>query len=138
MALDMRKYLLLFGQRDVLAFRALIQKISGEKIPLFEMSVLGGGSTMEAMRGYKLNRFLDKGKLLMNIEYRFPLWKKLGGNLFLDGGCVWPSWSNIKLNKIAVDVGWGLRYYLQNFVVRFDMGWSQEGTGIYFNFGHVF
>lgn len=138
--LDFRKYILLFGQRDVLAFRTLVQKISGktEKIPIFEYSVLGGGSEITAMRGYRLNRFQDKGKLLVNVEYRFPLWRKLGGNVFLDGGLVWPSWSGIRLDKAVVDIGWGLRYYLQNFVVRFDMGFSNEGMGIYFNFGHVF
>lgn len=138
LTLDFRKYFLLFGQRDVLAFRTLVQNISGEEIPLFEMSVLGGGSEMTAMRGYSLNRFVDNGKFLINAEYRFPLWKSLGGNIFLDGGLVWPSWSEIDLNKVKVDVGWGLRYYLRNFVVRFDMGFSDEGTGIYFNFGHVF
>jgi outer membrane protein assembly factor BamA len=138
--LDFRKYILLFGNKDVLAFRTLVQKISGknEKIPLFEYSVLGGGSEMAAMRGYRLDRFQDKGKFLVNIEYRFPLWKKLGGNVFVDGGLVWPSWSEIRLDKTVVDIGWGLRYYLQNFVVRFDMGFSNEGLGIYFNFGHVF
>jgi outer membrane protein assembly factor BamA len=138
--LDFRKYILLFGNKDVLAFRALVQKISGknEKIPLFEYSVLGGGSEITAMRGYRLNRFQDKGKLLVNAEYRFPLWRKLGGNVFMDGGLVWPSWSGIRLDNVVVDIGWGLRYYLQNFVVRFDMGFSNEGVGIYFNFGHVF
>jgi len=39
---------------------------------------------------------------------------------------------------VFVNIGWGLRYYLQNFVVRFDMGFSDEGMGIYFNFGHAF
>jgi outer membrane protein assembly factor BamA len=138
--LDFRKYVLLFGESDVLAFRALVQKISGknEKIPLFEYSVLGGGSEITAMRGYRLNRFQDKGKFLVNAEYRFPLWRKLGGNVFMDGGLVWPSWSEIRLNNAVVDIGWGLRYYLQNFVVRFDMGFSNEDMGIYFNFGHVF
>jgi len=136
--LDFRKYTLLFGQNDVLAFRTLIQKVSGEVIPLFEMSSLGGGSEMAAMRGYMMNRFNDKGKFLINAEYRFPLWKKLGGNIFLDGGSVWPSWSRIALDNFAIDAGWGLRYYLQNFVVRFDMGFSHEGLGIYFNFNHVF
>ena len=137
-SLDFRKYTLLFGQRDVLAFRALVQKISGEEVPLFEMPDLGGSSEMSAMRGYRLNRFVDKGKFLFNAEYRFLLWKKLGGNIFLDGGLVWPSWSEIKLDNIAVDAGWGLRYYLQNFIARFDMGLSNEGLSIYFNFGHVF
>ena len=138
--LDFRKYILLFGQRDVLAFRTLVQKISGknEKIPIFEYSVLGGSSEINAMRGYRLNRFQDKGKFLANIEYRFPLWRKLGGNVFVDGGLVWPSWSEIRPSNAVVDIGWGLRYYLQNFVVRFDMGFSNEGVGIYFNFGHIF
>ncbi len=53
-------------------------------------------------------------------------------------GLVWPSWSEIRLDNAVVDIGWRLRYYLQNFVVRFDMGFSNEGMGIYFNFGHVF
>lgn len=136
--LDFRKYILLLGNKDVLAFRGLLQKISGKRIPLFEMSVLGGGSELTAMRGYGLNRFLDKGKFLINAEYRFPLWKRVGGNVFVDGGCTWPSFSGIKLNKIVMDFGVGLRYYLQNFVVRFDTGFSDEGIGIYFNFGHVF
>ncbi len=136
--LDFRKYILLLGQRDVLAFRALVQNISGQDVPLFEMSVLGGHSEMTAMRGYSLNRFVDNGKFLANAEYRFPLWKRLGGNIFLDAGLVWPSWSEIEPGKVKVDAGWGLRYYVRNFVVRFDMGFSTEGTGIYFNFGHVF
>ena len=138
--LDFRKYILLFGKRDVLAFRTLVQKISGkkEKISLFEYSVLGGGSERTAMRGYGLNRFQDKGKFLVNAEYRFPLWRKLGGNIFIDGGLVWPSWSEIRLDNAVADIGWGLRYYLQDFVVRFDMGFSIEDVGIYFNFGHVF
>ncbi len=136
--LDFRKYLLLFGQKDVFAFRALVEEISGKRISLFEMPVLGGSSERTAMRGYKLNRFVDKGKFLINAEYRFPVWKKLGGNIFVDGGCIWPSWSDIDISKAVVDIGWGLRYYLENFVVRFDMGFSQEGMRIYFNFGHIF
>jgi outer membrane protein assembly factor BamA len=138
LTLDFRKYYLLFGQSDVLALRFLVQEIDGDKVPLFEYSVLGGGGEMNAMRGYKMNRFQDKGKYLFNAEYRFPLWKKLGGNVFLDAGRVWPSLSAVRLDEVAVDVGWGLRYYLQNFVVRFDMGLSREGEGIYFNFGHIF
>jgi len=135
---DFRKYTLLFGTRDVLAFRILVQNISGDKIPLFEMSVLGGGSTQNAMRGHQMSRFQDKGKILLNAEYRFPLWRRLGGNIFIDAGSVWPSFKQMDLQKFAVDMGWGLRYYLKNFLARFDMGFSKEGTGIYFNFGHVF
>jgi outer membrane translocation and assembly module TamA len=135
---DLRKYTLLFGQKDVLAFRLRFQKISGEKIPLFELSVIGGGSIDNAMRGYKMNRFQDKGKVLLNGEYRFPIWKRLGGNVFVDYGAVWPSLAKIDFRKSAINIGWGLRYYLTNFLARFDMGFSEEGMGIYFQFNHIF
>lgn len=135
---DLRKYLLIFGQKDVLAIRLRFQQISGDRIPLFELSVLGGGSTENAMRGYKMNRFHDKGKILMNCEYRFPIWKKFGGNIFVDYGTVWPSLASINFQKSAVNIGWGLRYYLKNFLARFDMGFSKEGIGIYFQFNHIF
>jgi outer membrane translocation and assembly module TamA len=136
--LDLRKYLLLIGQKDVLAFRFMIQHITGENVPLYEMSTLGGGSEMKAMRGYRMNRFQDKGKFLINAEYRFPVWERLGGNVFIDWGLVWPSWREIRVSLAAKNIGWGVRYYLENFVVRFDMGFSSEGTGVYFNFGHIF
>lgn len=136
--LDMRKYTQVFGQKDILAFRVRIQKISGDEIPLFELSVLGGGSTENAMRGYRMNRFQDKGKILINCEYRFPVWKRLGGNVFVDYGVVWPSIALINFKKPALDAGWGLRYYLKNFVARFDMGFSKEETQVYFQFNHIF
>ena len=136
--LEMRKYLLLLGERDVLAFRVRAQSLTGSRIPLFELASLGGGTDTNAMRGYPVNRFLDKGKLLVNAEYRFPVWRKLGGNVFLEGGCVWPSLKKVDLGASVYDLGWGLRYHLENFVVRFDMGFSKEGTGVYFNFGHIF
>lgn len=138
MTIDFRKFLLVFGEKDVVAFRALVQGISGSSIPLADYSVLGGGGIMNAMRGYKLNRFVDKGKFLFNAEYRFPIVWRLGGNLFVDTGTVWPSLDKIHFKNVAFDWGWGLRFYLPDFVARFDMGFSEEGTGIYFNFGHIF
>jgi outer membrane protein assembly factor BamA len=135
---DFRNYLTVFGTRDVLALRVLAQKVSGGEIPLFEFPVLGGGSEMNALRGCKLNRFSDKGKISFHLDYRFPVWKKIGGNLFVDSGLLFPDWSEIHSQKVVASSGWGLRYYLENFVVRFDMGWCREGMGIYFNFGHLF
>jgi outer membrane protein assembly factor BamA len=135
---DLRSYTRLFLPKAVLALRGLVQQVTGPAIPLWDLSSLGGGSTAGAMRGYALNRFMDKGKFLAAAEFRFPIWKRIGGNVFGEAGVVWPSWNAISFRKIAFDAGWGLRYYLANFVVRFDMGFSREGMGIYFNFGHLF
>jgi len=135
---DFRFYRTIFGAKDVLAGRALVQYVSGNEIPLFDYSALGGGETTAAMRGYPVNRFLDKGKFLVNLEYRFPVIWRFGGNLFFDAGTVWPSLNQIKLGEAVFDAGLGLRFYLADFCVRVDAGFSREGTGIYFNFGHVF
>jgi outer membrane protein assembly factor BamA len=136
--LDLRAYHRVFGEKDVVAVRGLVQDVIGSKIPLWDLSMLGGGSTMYALRGYVLNRFIDKGKFLACAEYRFPIWKRIGGTVFAEGGSVWPFLRDIELKKIAFDAGFGLRYYLSDFVVRADIGFSHEGMGVYFNAGHMF
>lgn len=135
---DLRAYRKVFGEKDVFAVRALAQYVGGSRIPLFDNASLGGGTVMTAMRGYPLNRFLDRGKLLVNAEYRFPIVWRLGGNVFCDTGKVWHSLSSIDLGKIAFDAGVGLRFYMPDFVARVDVAWSSEGMGLYFNFGHIF
>jgi outer membrane protein assembly factor BamA len=135
---DVRKYQRVFGAKDVFAVRALAQYVAGDNIPLFDHASLGGGNVNTAMRGYPLNRFLDKGKFLVNAEYRFPIVWRLGGNVFCDTGTVWPSLKAIDLGALAFDAGVGLRFYMPDFVVRVDVAWSGEGMGLYFNFGQVF
>ncbi len=138
LTLDLRSYNRVLFPKTVLAVRGLVQQVTGSNIPLWDLSTLGGGSTMSAMRGFSLNRFMDKGKFLAAAELRFPIWKRIGGNVFGEGGLVWPSWRGIVLKKAVFDAGAGLRYYLANFVVRADVGFSREGMGLYFNFGHLF
>lgn len=138
LTVDFRKYQRVFGEKDVFAVRALAQYIDGGNIPLFDHASLGGGNTLTAMRGYTLNRFLDKGKFLVNAEYRFPIIWRLGGNVFCDTGTVWPSLRDIDFGSLAFDAGVGLRFTMPDFVVRVDVAWSGEGMGLYFNFGHIF
>ncbi len=138
LTLDLRSYNRVLFPKTILAVRGVVQQVTGSSIPLWELSALGGGSTASAMRGFSLNRFMDKGKFLAAAELRFPIWKRIGGNVFGEGGLVWPSWRRIELGKAVFDAGLGLRYYLANFVVRADVGFSREGMGLYFNFGHLF
>ena len=138
LTVDVRKYLRVFGEKDVFAVRALAQYVGGDAVPVFDRASLGGGNVLTAMRGFPLNRFLDRGKFLVNAEYRFPLFWRLGGDVFTDAGTVWHSLRTIDLGETAVDAGIGLRFYMPDFVVRVDAAWSREGMGLYFNFGHVF
>jgi outer membrane protein insertion porin family len=127
-------YRRLFHPKHILAFRLWAQHVQGEA-PYLELSQIGDGWTA---RGYKAGRFLDNAMALTSVEYRFPIYRKLGGVLFADAGRVRPDIWKFNFRDWHCNVGWGLRYYLANFVTRFDMGISREGTRIFFNFGHVF
>ena len=122
------------GRSDVFAARLWMQEVFGTA-PYQELSKIGDGWTA---RGYKADRFLDKAMALTSAEYRFPIYRRLGGVIFSDAGRVWRSLSDLSLDEWHADWGMGLRYYLANFVARADAGHSVEGTRIFFNFGYVF
>lgn len=60
--------------------------------------------------------------------------KLLKSNFFGIG----PDSKELDLTKFTVAAGCGLRYYLKDYCAKFDMGFSRESIGIYFNFNHVF
>ena len=120
--------------RHILAGRLWLQQLSGVA-PYAEWSKIGDSWTA---RGYKAERFLDRAAALTSVEYRYPLYKKLGGVWFVDAGHVWPGLEDFGFTDWHANWGLGGRYYLTNFVVRFDAGFSNEGTRIFFQFGQVF
>ena len=131
--MELSKYNTIYG-KHIFAIRLWIQHVSGSA-PYQELSKIGDGWTA---RGYKANRFLDKSMALRSLEYRFPIFRKLGGVLFTDAGRVYKKLSDFGFSDWHFNWGYGLRYNLENFVVRMDIGKSEEGSRLFFNFGHVF
>ncbi len=132
--LEITKYQKLFTHSHILAVRFLSQHIEGTA-PYYEQSIIGGGWTV---RGFKANRFIDPALTLVSAEYRFPIYKSLGGVLFIDTGRVYSGIQKMNFQGWKSNWGLGLRYYLENFVVRLDIGFSNEGMRLFINFGHVF
>jgi len=131
---EFSEYLQMFYKKHILAYRLWFQQATGDA-PYQELSKIGDGWTA---RGYKAGRFIDKSMALISAEYRFPLYKKLGGVAFFDTGRVWPGLDKFNFKNWHSDIGVGLRLYLENFVARLDIGHSSESTRIFFNFGQVF
>jgi hypothetical protein len=72
-------------------------------------------------------------KLDFSAEYRFKLFWLMDGAVFLDAGNVWAlkgedgdvrKLSSNFLNQVAIGTGWGLRFDLTYFILRFDMGYK--------------
>ncbi len=121
--------------KTTLAFRSGIRCIDGKNLPIQVLIPVGGGGTL---RGYTQDRFLDKFSMLLNLELRFPIYKRLGAIAGLDCGKVWSKPDKFNLKNWPWNSVFGLRYYRDTYVVRLDLGVSRETSGLYINFGHVY
>ncbi|HEX7502358.1 MAG TPA: BamA/TamA family outer membrane protein [Acidobacteriota bacterium] len=128
-------YTTLFYPKTVLALRLGAQALTGKDLPVQVLLPLGGNMSL---RGSPQDRYLGKTSLLANAELRFPLFWRLGGVLGFDAGRIWPALADFDLRSWAVNPTVGLRFIMNTFVVRFDVGFGKEYTGVYFNFGHLF
>lgn len=122
-----QNYVKIFLPRFVFANRLVLQS-STEDVSFLLKLPLGGVNTI---RGLPQDRYLCESLILINSELRFPIWWRFGGIVGADIGN-----SNTTPHWITDPVA-GLRFYMNNFVVRFDIGFGDEKR-FYFNFGHMF
>jgi outer membrane protein assembly complex protein YaeT len=112
-----------------------------------------GGST--TVRGYPEDRVGPadasgnpvggNGRVILNAEWRFPLWRWLGGVLFVDSGVVAPEAADIRLADFKTGVGGGLRVKTPVGPLRVDAGYAlntlptrEDRWQVYFSIGHSF
>jgi endonuclease/exonuclease/phosphatase family metal-dependent hydrolase len=134
-SLSLQGYRPIFSPKTILALRISGQIAKGDSLPVHTLPWLGGSKTM---RGYPLDRYLDKVRILTTIEVRFPIVWRVGGIVGLDAGKVWDRPSAIDLRRWAYNGVFGLRFYFDTFVARADFGLSRETMGFYLDFGHSF
>jgi len=84
------------------------------------------------------------GLLLINLEYRFPIFDGFGGTLFFDSGNVWGDWRSIDFRDLKNGVGLGARYNSPIGPLRAGIGWKldrekgESGYALFFNIGNAF
>lgn len=50
------------------------------------------------------------GLVLLNLDYRFPIWGSFQGVVFADTGNVWAEWDAVDLGELSTGVGAGVRW----------------------------
>lgn len=120
---------------SIVAVRAGLQSIQGTDLPVQFLLSLGSHNTL---RGYLQDRFLDRVAVLFNAELRFEVIGRLGAVVGADAGKVWPRVSALDVRHWPWNLAAGLRWNMDRFVVRGDVGFSRETVGVYLNFGHIF
>ena len=92
-----------------------------------------------ALRGYREFRFRDRNFIVMNLEYRWEAFSGLDMAIFGDVGKVAARRSDIDLKDLESDVGFGFRFNtFKSVFLRIDIGFSQEGTRVFFKFAPAF
>lgn len=127
----------IFSKDLIFAFRGSSESMTSNESSYFPFIHIGGNNTV---RGIPMDKYCFDSALLFNSELRFPIWWRLGGIVGIDLA----SGKNETLGYLNSDAGWlfgavaGLRFFMDNFIVRADFGISENSTGLYLNFGHMF
>ncbi len=106
--------------------------------PFNQLSLLGG---TKRMRGYLEGRFRDKQYFTGQIEYRCPLFWRLGMTAFATTGRVGATVGDLFDDQWHYTYGLGLRIMLDTKArvnLRIDAGFGKETSGFYLTFGEAF
>jgi outer membrane protein assembly factor BamA len=129
-ALDFRNYQPVF-KNHVFGWQALFAGVfSKNEIPFQLLPSVGG---RDYLRGYRQGMYRENVMLLLQTEYRMPIYKKLKGALFCSAGDVVNS-NNYRIDKLKFAYGAGLRYRLNDARVhlRFDIAKNNYGEKLQF------
>jgi len=126
-------------KKQVLALQAYIFINSGE-VPLRSLASFGGASSM---RGYYDGRYRDKNQVIMQAEYRVPVYRRLGAVAFGGIGNVSSNCDFLSTVALKYSYGGGLRIALtksEKLNLRLDYGLSRgaKSKGFYFQLGEAF
>jgi outer membrane protein assembly factor BamA len=125
------------SEGQVIAFQQFLA-LSDGSVPFQFLPQLGGGNKL---RGMYEGRYRDQNSLFFQGEYRFPIYQRFRGVVFVGMGQVAESPGDFGWDKFKTAAGCGIRYTLaqaQKLNLRLDFGYSQDELKVYFRFGEAF
>ncbi|MEW6526530.1 MAG: BamA/TamA family outer membrane protein [Spirochaetota bacterium] len=125
-----------FWFSHVLALQFFSGYIHGQA-PFYLLSQMGGA---KLMRGLYEGRYRDRNVVVVQAEYRFPLFWRFIGCGFAGAGEVAPAIRDFNKECIVYTWGGGLRFKLkkdQTLNARLDIGFSKNFTGVYVTIGEA-
>ncbi|HVT44011.1 MAG TPA: outer membrane protein assembly factor BamA [Thermoanaerobaculia bacterium] len=102
--------------------------IEGETIVCLRPSEVENGppEVIPCSEGGRLTALGGKGMVLLNAEYRFPIFASLSGALFVDAGNVWRTIGDIDTGDLRYGAGVGARYLTPVGPLRVDIGFKLD------------
>ncbi len=142
---EIRQYLTFHLIKEITFASRLYSRFTSGNVPYWELSYAGDDETL---RGYENKRFIDDNVLFLNSELRtwlfnFPEFAtRIGGTLFIDTGRTFANGEHLNVisNDLKTTIGFGglASFFTDDFIIRGDFGFSEEGLRIYFSTGFMF
>lgn len=126
-----------FKQDHIIASNIYLGHIWGD-VPFSELFYYGSN---KRARGLSDRRFKDRSFLAVQSEYRFPIWRWLGGVAFAGTSAVGEGTNDLLSNRFRWTGGGGLRLTLNKedrVRLRLDYAFSEEGTNFYLTANNTF
>ncbi len=135
-SVDIRKYITLF---DKLVWNANIHgEFTVGQVPFRMLPELGGA---RFLRGYYRGRLRDNNSIVIQNEFRLPIYKRIGFAVFSGLGEVAHEIKDFKSNRIHYNYGMGLRIKInkkENTNLRIDYGCTKDSKGLYIVYAEAF
>jgi hypothetical protein len=128
------------GEKQVFAAQ-LYGVFSQGDVPFNQLALMGGETLM---RGYYTGRYRDRNYIGTQVEYRWlplPFSRRFGATVFGGLGSVAPNIGEFNPKNIVWAAGAGGRFLIfprKDVFTRVDVGFTREGSGVYFYIGEAF
>jgi hypothetical protein len=110
--------------------------IGGGVVPFYRLATL---DVYTPLRGFSEGRFADKARVVFNVEYRFPVWSFVEGDIFFDTGRVFHGPMDFSFKRFRFAGGGGISFRTNNyFLARLQAGYGGEGVKIMFKTSQSF
>jgi outer membrane protein assembly factor BamA len=106
-----------------------VRRINNDAVPFWSLPILGGE---DHLRGFPVDRFRDYVTLLLSAQYRYPIFGRFNGCLFVDFGSAAPAWESFELSDFRTGYGWELLTHISDdFVFKFQVAHGRDGFQLY-------
>lgn len=130
---DYRKYMELLGPKNILALQFRANFTSGDDIPFYKLSKLGGDDRLRGI-AHK-NLYMDRQSYFLQAEVRQDLFWRFGGVLFAGMGDVAPTVGDFSFSDTRFVVGAGGRFQAlkhEKMNIRLDIGFTDNGQASFY------
>lgn len=125
------------GKRQSIGIQTKL-RLSYGGVPFLDLSVAGGD---DLLRGYPKYRYRDHHFFGTQVEYRFPLFWRLGMVGFAGVGDVFNQLNDVRASTLKYSVGSGLRFAVnpaERLNIRIDYALGKDGGYFYFSVAESF